>query len=190
VSIVGLDVVTCGWELPGWDRDFYPDDLPVDWRLAYFANEFPAAMVSRERWVAAGEASLVSWSQDVPEDFRFYLIDSDVTVAHTPRECARRALGVKLAGLVFETGTTAPLPEASVARFRILDEPVGVRVKDSLPAWRIPRCCVRDLRSGRAWLESVVARRLNGRGLLVLPSDNSDIEDLRRWWQLVWLLSL
>ena len=33
------------WEHPAWNQEFYPDDLPEDWRLSYYANEFPVVLV-------------------------------------------------------------------------------------------------------------------------------------------------
>ena len=75
MSTVCLDIVTTGWELPGWERGFYPEDLPADWRLTYFANEFHAVLVPRERWVDASESLLRAWHEDVHEDFRFFLAD-------------------------------------------------------------------------------------------------------------------
>jgi hypothetical protein len=35
ISLVG----TAGWERAGWSADYYPEDLPPDWRLAYYAND-------------------------------------------------------------------------------------------------------------------------------------------------------
>jgi hypothetical protein len=32
-------VGTAGWDRQGWAADYYPDDLPPDWRLAYYAND-------------------------------------------------------------------------------------------------------------------------------------------------------
>jgi hypothetical protein len=34
-----------GWQHPAWCDDYYPADLPADWQLAYYANEFPVLLV-------------------------------------------------------------------------------------------------------------------------------------------------
>ncbi len=44
----------------GWDcRDFYPDDLPEEWRLDYYANHFSALLVPSAQWPRWREAD---WS--------------------------------------------------------------------------------------------------------------------------------
>lgn len=184
-----LDIVTCGWELPGWEREFYPADLPADWRLTFFANEFPAVMVASERWAGVGEASLRDWSDDVPEGFRFYLEDPGAVADPSYLRLARRALGVKLAGLVSEVavGAVASPCVRPVVCFQILRDSDGVPKGGCLPAWRIPRAHVRDLRAGRVWLESLGTGVPSGRGLLVLAGEDIGIEDLRRWRHLVLL---
>lgn len=192
MSANGLDIVTCGWELPGWEREFYPADLPADWRLTFFANEFPAVMVANESWAGVGEALLRAWSDDVPEGFRFYLEDPGAVADPLHLGLARRALGVKLAGRVSEAaaGAVAALSVRPVVCFRILRDSDGVPEGDCLPAWRIPRAHVRDLRAGRDWLESLSTRVPGGRGLLVLAGEDIRIEDLRRWWHLVSLMGV
>ena len=189
-SAIGLDIVADGWDLPGWERELYPEDLPVDWRLTYFANEFPAVMLAAKYWLPAGEARLAAWSDDVPDGFRFYLEDAEPAAGREDLELARRLLGPKLAGLVRKAGADASSPADGVARFRILGEPAGLPGAGCLPAWRIPRPHIRDLRAGRAWLEGLCAQAPDSRGLLLLAGADVGVDDLRRWWHLVWLLGL
>ncbi|MFP3874820.1 MAG: hypothetical protein ACLFQT_07410 [Thiohalophilus sp.] len=41
---------SCGWQHEAWQDSYYPDDLPPEWRLGYYSNEFPLAVVTeRER---------------------------------------------------------------------------------------------------------------------------------------------
>ncbi|MDZ7662261.1 hypothetical protein [Thiohalophilus sp.] len=41
---------SCGWQHEGWQDSYYPADLPSEWRLGYYSNEFPLAVVTeRER---------------------------------------------------------------------------------------------------------------------------------------------
>ena len=67
-----LRVGTCGWDLPHWQNSFYPDDLPQDWRLAYYANEFSAVLVPASIWQAE-QVNLEDWADEVGQGFRFYL---------------------------------------------------------------------------------------------------------------------
>lgn len=57
---------SCGWQHEGWQDSYYPDDLPPEWRLGYYSNEFPLAVVTeRER---ALEADLPNEMADCRED--------------------------------------------------------------------------------------------------------------------------
>ncbi len=38
-------VLAVGWDHPAWQGSFYPDDLPADWRLTYYANEVPGVLL-------------------------------------------------------------------------------------------------------------------------------------------------
>ncbi|WP_135606966.1 hypothetical protein [Solemya velesiana gill symbiont] len=61
------------WEHEGWVKAFYPDDMPGEWRLTYYANEFRAVLVPPERWVDAGDEEIEAWCNDVHEAFGFFL---------------------------------------------------------------------------------------------------------------------
>ena len=70
---VSLSVGAYGWEHEGWVVDFYPEDLPEDWRLAYYANEFFAVLVPADYWREVHAPDARKWREDVHERFRFYL---------------------------------------------------------------------------------------------------------------------
>lgn len=62
-----------GWRHPEWEKDvFYPDDLPSDWRLSYYANEFDTVVVPASYWSADGYGD-EDWLDDVTDVFRFYI---------------------------------------------------------------------------------------------------------------------
>ena len=67
----GLQLGTRGWRHAHWQNTFYPDDLPEDWQLAYYANEFSTVLVPVEAW--SQQADVAQWLDDVPEGFRFYM---------------------------------------------------------------------------------------------------------------------
>lgn len=58
------------WDLADSDL-FYPDDLPKDWQLSYFANSFRAALLPAEFWASAAPETVTQWHDDVPPGFRF-----------------------------------------------------------------------------------------------------------------------
>jgi len=40
----------CGWRHPQWDTSFYPEDLPPEWQLAYYGNEYPVVLIPAGYW--------------------------------------------------------------------------------------------------------------------------------------------
>ena len=66
-------VAARGWQHPQWCGNFYPDDLPEDWRLAYYSNEFRAVVVPAARVAVLTADEAERWAEDVHEEFRFYL---------------------------------------------------------------------------------------------------------------------
>ncbi len=61
----------CGWKHAAWLDDFYSDDLPEDWQLGFYSNEFPVVYVSASDWV--DENDMDEWIEDISDEFRFIL---------------------------------------------------------------------------------------------------------------------
>jgi len=93
-------VGACDWDHPQWRKTFYPEDLPEDWRLSYYANEFSAVLVPQEKWQSE-EADFEQWAEDVPEGFRFYFLSDDLSVDDV---LIKRQLGDAFAGFVATAG--------------------------------------------------------------------------------------
>lgn len=76
-----LELATYGWEGSAWDA-LYPDDLPTDWRLDYYANEYAAIVVPAASWGGATIDEASDWLEQVPDGFRFYweVADADGAV--------------------------------------------------------------------------------------------------------------
>lgn len=53
-----------GWLHPAWQTSLYPDDLPEDWQLGYYSNEFPVTLLPAAYW------------QTIKQDLPGYLEDS------------------------------------------------------------------------------------------------------------------
>lgn len=62
-----------GWLHPTWAGDFYPDDLPEDWRLAFYNTQFRAVFLPHAVWSGATEAEIRQWVEDTHPGFRFVL---------------------------------------------------------------------------------------------------------------------
>lgn len=93
-ELAELVVGARGWEHTPWLEAYYPDDLPEDWRLDYYANEFGCVVLPPDVWLAADEQTIEQWLEDVEEDFLFYLelpaqsVDIAVNLAAFAGRCA------------------------------------------------------------------------------------------------------
>ncbi len=67
-----LLIGACGWFHAGWLDDYYPHDLPADWRLSYYANEFPVVLVAEAEWCLP-EVNAAHWCEETEASFRFVL---------------------------------------------------------------------------------------------------------------------
>lgn len=88
-----LLVITRGWQHPSWDSAFYPDDMPDDWRLSYFANNYAGVLVPREDCEKLDVATVEAWLDELEGDFDFYL-EVDVSAA------LKAAFADRLAGVL------------------------------------------------------------------------------------------
>jgi hypothetical protein len=92
-----------GWKHPAWNNDFYDEDLPEDWQLGFYANEFPVVYVPASDWLE--QAELAEWEEEVTESFRFILDIPSEVINDTSQlsEALKKAhsLGDFCLGLVF-----------------------------------------------------------------------------------------
>lgn len=61
----------CGWKHQAWLEDFYSEDLPEDWQLGFYSNEFSVVYVPASDWIS--EPDLSEWVEDIVDSFRFIL---------------------------------------------------------------------------------------------------------------------
>lgn len=64
---------TSGFSYDGWTGTFYPEDLPSDGRLAYYATKLPAVEVNNTFYRMPRPELLARWAAEVPAGFRFAL---------------------------------------------------------------------------------------------------------------------
>jgi len=99
--VPSIRVAARGWEFAAWSGDYYPQDLPAEWRLAYYANDFPLLLVPQARWVGVAPEQGRAWCDEVSEAFRFYLELTDprpATLEGLPAWVD--ALGVRFGGIL------------------------------------------------------------------------------------------
>lgn len=70
-----------GVALLGWSddelTDFYPEDVPEDWRLTWLANVAMAVVIPPEQWLSVSEEQVQAWVEQTQENFWFYLWCND-----------------------------------------------------------------------------------------------------------------
>jgi uncharacterized protein YecE (DUF72 family) len=64
---------TSGFSYKEWLGRFYPEKLPADEMLRYYAERFPTVEINNTFYRMPAEAILARWSQEVPQTFAFTL---------------------------------------------------------------------------------------------------------------------
>ena len=64
---------TSGFSYKEWKGSFYPEDLPAESMLRFYASKFPAVEINNTFYRMPKPALLSGWAEQVPEDFRFVL---------------------------------------------------------------------------------------------------------------------
>ncbi len=61
----------------GWNHvsggDFYPAELPDEWRFCFYSNNLRSVLVPRETWDSAQRADVAQWLDDSDPAFRFVI---------------------------------------------------------------------------------------------------------------------
>jgi uncharacterized protein YecE (DUF72 family) len=68
-----LFVGTSGFSYKPWKGPFYPEDLPDDQMLSYYAGKLPAVEINNTFYRMPKTDMLERWADSVPETFRFAL---------------------------------------------------------------------------------------------------------------------
>ncbi|NOX75675.1 MAG: hypothetical protein GXP17_03470 [Gammaproteobacteria bacterium] len=89
-----------GWAHSDWHGDFFPDDLPDDWRLSYFSNEFRAVVLPESDWLGMAVVEIERWVSDTPEAFLFYLEIESLTVDWSRVAELIQPIGGQLGGFI------------------------------------------------------------------------------------------
>lgn len=77
-----IGVALLDWQSPDL-AGFYPDDVPEEWQLTWYANIAMAVVLPEARWLSAlTDGVLSDWANETQNNFWFYLVcDSDVAVS-------------------------------------------------------------------------------------------------------------
>lgn len=155
---------TVHWRQPGGAGSYYPDDLPEDWQLGYYANELSAVLLPASAWCDVAPDQLAEWAEDVQPGFRFYLL-ADAGAPVEAQRARARALGDRLGGLLWPN---APAPDGAASPLADLPEHVQ--------AWQDPdglylallEVAGLDLRARRGLLDALGPRLAANEGAAVI----------------------
>lgn len=72
-----LLIGTRGWNESEWADDYYPDDMPEDWRFCFYSNNFRAVLIPETILgvilEGLGAKDVGDWAEDSDQDFKFIL---------------------------------------------------------------------------------------------------------------------
>lgn len=71
--IDSIMIGTRGWSDVIPADDFYPEDLPPEWRFSFYSNNLRSVLVPRELWPTTSRADVGEWLNDCDPAFRFVL---------------------------------------------------------------------------------------------------------------------
>lgn len=83
-----------GWDHAAWLGVFYPEDMPLEWRLSFYNTEFECVYLPYKVWSKTPLETLVAWREETLERFRFLLEAPPAVVSSTEAACIA-ALGEK-----------------------------------------------------------------------------------------------
>jgi len=73
MSDKNIQVGAYGWRYSHWETSFYPDDMPSEWYLSYYSNEFNTVMVPADYWQEDKGFACEEWLDEIHDEFRFYI---------------------------------------------------------------------------------------------------------------------
>jgi hypothetical protein len=171
-----IEIGALGWTHPGWDNDYYPEDLPEDWRLDYYSHHFQFVLMQPGEWLHAGDDEIGQWLEDVKDSFDFFLAlepdDIDVPAIEQIGRI-KNMLSERLRGLVilqYDNKIEASmLRDLSALATVYVDTDANIEEADKIkPCWRMGReissspigfieeDATKDMRNMRAHIEAFI----------------------------------
>lgn len=180
-------VVPRGWGGLADAAGFFPEDLPADWRLTYFANAFGAVLVPWPDWREADATTLAGWRDEVHGGFRF-LLEAPLAAPGTAQALAgaAAALGPAL-GMAVDVAAAghAETPRRCLRPGTWGDDALAQTTDYAMAP---PAAVYADPRGARRWLDEL-ARRFGAAPRAVLLTRPRSAE-LAAWSELIRLLGL
>lgn len=149
-----LRVGTVGWGDPAEksaeledsfsESNYFPDDLPVDWRVSYISNEIDAVAILPAVIESVDADTVEEWEDDTLERFEFYLLppdnlsDRDVELWLMQQQPKLELLGERWCGLLYRVSNI----EINSLKLEIMAVRRGSEVEQSAAIIKIGRAHV------------------------------------------------
>lgn len=147
IKALNIQLGAYGWQHAHWLNRFYPDDLPEDWQLMYYSNEFNCVLVPAAYWQRHTIDDCAEWIGNVHENFRFFVECHGDMFAYVSKQTLCAALQVLQ-------------PQLSALVFSDVKQPMSQQIKkdfvDMIDLLGVDVCCAGD------WLDSLPDNRVNG----------------------------
>lgn len=166
---------TRGWDRPEWTGAFYPEILPADWRLSFYANNLRSVLVPAETWEQGTVSDVRLWATDVYAEFRFVL---ELSAVHPEGSlpvlpALIEPIRPQVTGLLLRiTATAAPDPAWLASQLEQLAT-VSPMCVDLPVTWRTPAmlACLTQFDAGLCWrADAEAAPRPGGKLMVALSS--------------------
>lgn len=146
-------VAAYGWSFPDWCGNFYPEDLPEDWRLAYYSNEFRAVVVPASAWSGDDVLEVERWVEDTSEDFVFYLEVVGVRTDWAKLAQTLRPLGDRLGGILLRPLDVDPdlAMIASELEAAVAVAPIALLLPEKRQPSEVGRLLLQQLKVSLCW---------------------------------------
>lgn len=194
-----LMVGTIGWDHDDWVGGFYPDDLPDDWRFAYYSNDYRAVLATADHLRPENIAQNIEWIEDCDDVFRFIIEIPQSIVADSRSESLQNfinelaPLASRIGGFLFSTGDDGEDGVRLLKSKVELLQPLGPLCMDLTGGSEIPASLldvIQEYNIGLCWHpDRHDAPRPGGALLLALSSEDDAkgqrqlIESLEQWMQ-------
>jgi len=109
-----MQVGTFGWQHEQWNGSFYPEDMPREWQLDFYANTYRVVLVPELQWRSWTEEEVEEVLDAVEGEFSFFFeFDSTGDVsAELELEKIAVAFGERAAGVVVFADTVEGVTES------------------------------------------------------------------------------
>jgi len=102
-GMTSLLIGAWGFDVDAWTPSFYPEELPADWRFAYYSNGLRALLLPAETLANVERTQVAEWIEDCDSEFRFIPELDETAIA--------QALAGESAPLAAQHEKLAPLAE-------------------------------------------------------------------------------